>query len=416
MSSSIPRVDPPFHILHIVNDSSLFAGGVGTVAFEMVKGQRNLGHHGAIWSIDSKNRRRQATSERILEEPADSMIFRTFGPRLFGFSPAMEKNAVGASARDFQLIHQHGIWLALSRVTNRWRSKYDRPTVIAPHGALEEFGLKRSKWKKRLAFIAYGMNNLKSASCLQATAEQEAISFRRFGLRNPIAIIPNGISEDWLKSPGEVQRFRKRFSIPHKRRLLLFLSRLHPKKGLPVLIEALAQLKHELNDWLLVVAGSDEVGHQHGLEQQIERSGLSSRILFVGPLHGPEKRDAFAAADVFVLPTHSENFGIVIAEALGAGVPVITTKGAPWEDLQTYKCGWWVKASADGVRDALHEATQRPKEELLAMGRRGKTLVSEKYTWQKVAEQSLRLYKWLLGRESLPGFVIGDSPEYLAKK
>lgn len=408
MSSSIPRVDHPLNILHVVNDSSLFAGGVGAVAFEMVKGQRNLGHHGAIWSINSKNRRQQAMSEENLREQSDSMIFGTLGPRLFGFSPAMEKNAVGTSGSYYQLIHQHGIWLAVSRVTNRWRSKYDRPTVVTPHGALEEFVLKRSKWKKRLALLAYGMNNLKSASCLQATAETEARSFRRFGLRNPIAIIPNGVSEDWLKSHGEMQKFRKRFSIPHERRLLLFLSRLHPKKGLPVLIESLAQLNHELNDWLLVVAGSDEVGHRHALERQIEKLGLSGRIVFVGSLHGSEKRDAFAAADVFVLPTHSENFGIVIAEALGAGVPVITTKGAPWEDLQTYKCGWWVNASVDGVRDALHEATRCPKEELIAMGQRGKTLVSEKYTWKKVAEQSLQLYKWLLGRESLPGFVIGD--------
>jgi glycosyltransferase involved in cell wall biosynthesis len=407
MSSSVPRIEHPLHVLHIVNDSSLFAGGAGTAAFEMVKGQRKLGHHVAIWSIDSKNRRRQATSEKILEAPHDSTVFRTVGPGLLGFSLEMEKCAVSGSASNFQLVHQHGVWLALSRVTNRWRSKFDRPTVVTPHGMLEEFVLKQSKWKKRMALLAYGMNNLRNAACLQATAEPEAISLRRFGLRNPIAVMPNGISEEWLESRGERQRFRKRFSIPQERRLLLFLSRVHPIKGLPMLIEALAKLNHKLDDWLLVIAGPDTVGHRQALEQQIEKSALSGRIIFVGSLHGSDKRDAFAAADVFVLPTHSENFGIVVAEALGAGVPVITTKGAPWEDLRIYNCGWWVHASVDAIRDALQEATRCPKEELTAMGQRGRTLVSEKYTRHKVAEQSLQLYRWLLGREALPGFVVG---------
>jgi glycosyltransferase involved in cell wall biosynthesis len=175
-----------------------------------------------------------------------------------------------------------------------------------------------------------------------------------------------------------------------------------------MLFEAMAQLSNRLEDWLLVIAGPDEADHQRELEQLREKLGLSSRVIFVGPLHGAKKREAFAAADVFVLPTHSENFGIVIAEALGAGVPVITTKGAPWEDLQTHQCGWWVDACTDAICKALLEATRRPKEELVTMGQRGKMLVSEKYTWPKVAEQSVHLYKWLLGKESRPSFVITD--------
>lgn len=408
MNSSTPYNDCPLNILHVVNDRSVFAGGVGAVALEMSRWQRNLGNNATIWSIDSINLHNQAVLQNVLEGQPDLTIFRTFGPRLLGFSHTMEKTAVNAIGSKYQILHQHSIWLALSRVTNSWRSKFNCPTVITPHGTLEDFVLKRSKWKKRLALIAYEMMNLKSASCLQATAEQEAISFRRFGLKNPIAIIPIGISEDWLQCNGDMQKFRKRFSIPRERRLLLFLSRIHPKKGLPMLFKAMAQLSNRLDDWLLVIAGADESGHRHELEQQGEKLGISNRVIFVGPLHGSEKRDAFASADVFVLPTHSENFGIVIAEALGAGVPVITTKGAPWEDLQTHQCGWWVDASVDAIREALLSATQRPKEELVAMGQRGRMLVTDKYRWPKVAEQSLQLYKWLLGQESRPGFVITD--------
>lgn len=408
MNLSVPYNDCPLNILHVVNDVSVLAGGVGAVALEMFREQRNLGNNAAIWSIDSTNKHNQAVTQSILEGQSDLTIFGTLGPRFLGFSPAMEKTALNEIGGGYQILHQHSIWLAVSRVTNNWRSKFDRPTVITPHGTLEGFALDRSNWKKQLALIAYEMKNLKSASCLQATAEEEAISFRRFGLKNPIAIIPNGISEDWLQSDGDMQKFRELFSIQPERRLLLFLSRIHPQKGLPMLFEAMSQLSNRLDDWLLVIAGPDESGHQHELEQQIEKFGLSNRVIFVGSLHGAEKRDAFAAADVFVLPTHSENFGIVIAEALGAGVPVITTRGAPWVDLQTYKCGWWVHVSIDAIGEALLEATQCPKAELVTMGQRGRMLVSEKYSWPKVAEQSLQLYKWLLGQESRPDFVITD--------
>lgn len=400
--------DHPLNILHVVNDRSVLAGGVGAAALEMVKEQRKMGNNAAIWSVDITTKDKPAALQNIIEPQTHISKFRTFGPRLFGYSPAMEKTAVNAIGGNYQILHQHSIWLCVSRVTIRWRSKFDRPTVITPHGTLEDFVLKRSKWKKRLALIAYEMDNLKNATCLQATAENEAISFRRFGLKNPIAIIANGISEDWHQSDGDTQKFRKQFSIPRECRLLLFLSRIHPTKGLPMLFEAMAQLSYMLDNWLLVIAGSEESGYQSELEQQIEKLGLSNRVIFVGSLHGSEKRDAFAAADVFVLPTHSENFGIVIAEALGAGVPVITTKGAPWKDLQTYNCGWWVNVSVDAIREALLEATQSPKEELVAMGQRGRMLVSDKYIWPKVAAQSLQLYKWLLGQESRPGFVITD--------
>jgi glycosyltransferase involved in cell wall biosynthesis len=408
MNLSVPHNDNPTNILHIVNDRSVLAGGAGVVALEMSRAQRKLGHNATIWSIDSQEEHDQAVSQNIVEGQPDLTIFRTFGPKSLGYSPSMEKAAVNEIGGGYQILHQHSIWLAVSRVTNNWRSKFDRPAVISLHGTLEDFALKRSNWKKQLALIAYEMKNLKSASCLQATAEQEAARFRRFGLKNPIAIIPNGISEDWFQCDGDVQKFRERFSISGERRLLLFLSRIHPVKGLPMLFEAMAQLSDRLDDWLLVIAGPDESGHQHELEQQREKLGLSNRVIFAGPLHGAEKRDAFAAADVFVLPTHSENFGIVIAEALGAGVPVITTRGAPWADLQTYQCGWWVDASVDAIREALLEATQCPKEELVAMGQRGRMLVSEKYTWPKVAEQSIQLYKWLLGQEPRPGFVVTD--------
>lgn len=298
--------------------------------------------------------------------------------------------------------------MANSRVTNRWRATFGRPTVIAPHGTLEAYGLKRSAWKKRLARLWYERKNLRLASCLHASSKAEAISFRNFGLRNPIAIIPNGITDAQLHAAGEGARFRARYSIPPDKRLLLFISRLHPKKGLSLLFEAMALIREQLTNWHLVVAGSDEMGHRRELELLSERIGIRDLIQFTGPLFGSEKQDAFAATDVFVLPTHSEGFAIIVAEALGAGVPVLTTRGAPWEELRNHRCGWWVDVSTSAIQDALLDAIQRPRSELVQMGQRGKTLVAQKYTWSQVAGKSLMLYEWLLGLGERPDFVVTD--------
>jgi glycosyltransferase involved in cell wall biosynthesis len=190
---------------------------------------------------------------------------------------------------------------------------------------------------------------------------------------------------------------------------MLFLSRVHPIKGLPLLLEAMAVERQRLRDWRLVIAGPDAVGHRHELAQQAERLGVSDMIEFVGLVADEkEKRGLLGSADLFVLPTHTENFGIVIAEALACGVPVVTTQGAPWRELEEHGCGWWVPVSARAIADALVDAATRPAAELRAMGERGRALVRSRYVWSIVAERSLVLYKWLRGDTARPDFVVVD--------
>lgn len=407
MNSSVGFDTPPLRVLHLTASVGPKSGGLGPVAIGFAKEQCLLGHSSSIWTLDTATDRENT----IQLERMNSAILKTysrFGPHQFGYSPQMEQ-AVVSSGAVYDVLHQHSIWLAISRVTSRWRSAFQRPTIIAPHGTLEEFTLKISSWKKKLALLAYEMNNLKGATCLHATSDREALSFRRFGLKNPVAVIPNGISKDWLRSEGYGALFRNRLSIPSDKRLLFFLSRLHPKKGLPLLLDAIAQLRASLTEWLVVIAGfEDPPGYQLELEQMAVKLGITDKIVFSGGLFGQEKRDAFAAADLFVLPTHSDNFAIVIAEALAAGVPVVTTYGAPWEELQTHRCGWWVDVNVDAIREAIQDAIHRPQQELKEMGQRGRVLVEQQYTWKSVAEQTVQLYDWLLGQGQQPSFVIKE--------
>lgn len=396
----------PLNILHLTASVSPTSGGLGPVAIGFAKEQKLLGCNPIIWSLDSSSVAREAakTNELNLQ---DIKIFDTLGPRQIGFSPSMEQKALTKEGSIFDVLHQHSLWMAISRVTNRWRNTFFRPTIVTPHGTLEDYALKRSAWKKKIALVAYEMDNLRHAACLHATAISEANSFRNFGLTNPIAVIPNGIPEEWLNRQGDAARFRSRFSIPSDKRLLLFLSRINPKKGLPILFTAIEQLDKALEGWILVIAGFEDVpGYQRELEQLAKRLNISKKIIFSGPFYGEDKEDVFAAADIFVLPTHSENFGIVVTEALAAGVPVLTTHGAPWVELHSHNCGWWVEISEQGIYNGLQNAISRSKQELMEMGCRGKLLVESKYTWPQVAKMTIKLYNWLLGRGSVPDFVL----------
>jgi glycosyltransferase involved in cell wall biosynthesis len=273
---------------------------------------------------------------------------------------------------------------------------------------LHEWALKHSQLKKRLALFAYERQNLRKAACLHATSETEVTDFRDFGLSNPIAVIPNGASATWLDSHGDGHRFRQKYGIRSGRRILLFLSRITPKKGLPILLQALDRIRGDFSSWQLVIAGSDEFNHLQEVASLVAKLKLEDLVLFTGPLYDQEKRDAFAASDTFVLPSHSEGAPMVVLDSLATGVPVITTQVTPWQNLQIWECGWWVEASVDGIIKALRAMLASDPENLEAMGQRGRELVKSHYLWSVQAAKTEGLYEWILRLKPKPDFVIDD--------
>ncbi len=387
--------------IHIVAKVGRQSFGLGAVALNLVKQQLAQGHDSVVWCLDRFEEVEWARRSFDLA-PRHVRRFSAFGPVSIGYTPEMERAALDGSQVD--IVHQHSIWSGLSRVTSEWRRRHS-VTVVAAHGALQPWALKKAAWKKRLALLAYESENLRGASCLHACGENEISDYREYSLKNPIALLPNAISAGWLESAGDPIRFREAKNLSVERRIILYLSRITPKKGLPMLLESMHELRNEIQDWILLIAGMDEFGHQRELEAQIRACELGRHVRFVGLLHGQEKRDAFAAADLFVLPTHSEGSPMVVLEALGAGLPVLTTKGAPWADLVRHGCGWWTDISTDGIHDALRVALRLPRTELAAVGQRGRKLVAEKYSWAETASKTIRLYGWLRGRGPAPDFV-----------
>lgn len=392
------------NILHITSFIGKRSFGIGPIVLGLASSQQALGHNVSICSLDTESEAREL--ETVCHLCAGTIqTFPIVGPSRLACSPQMEHHVL-AHAAEYDVVHTHGIWTYTSHIVNRWRAKRGGPTIVAPHGSLDSWALKRSRWKKGLALWLYERKNLDNTSCMHALSQREADSFSAYGIAKPIAIIPNGILQEWLSKTGDATRFKSRVGLTEELRIMLFLSRITPKKGLPMLLNAMVSLREHLENWKLVIVGVNEFGHQDEVEALVNRLNLNSYVKFVGPLYGQEKRDAFAAAEIFVLPSHSEGAPVVILEALGASVPVLTTKASPWEELNLYNCGWWTEISIEGIARALREVLSKSSEELKLMGINGKKLISEKYTWDKIGIRTIQLYRWLMGESKEPDFII----------
>ncbi len=293
------------------------------------------------------------------------------------------------------VVHDHGLWLPANRAAGMVAHSEGAPLVVSPKGMLSERSMRASRWKKRAAWHLYQRRALLSVAAFQTTSSAEAADVRRMGLRQPVAVIPHGVDVP-PTPPG-----RRASEGP---RTALFLSRIHPIKGLPDLIAAWGRVRPE--GWRLVIAGPDEGGHRAEVERQVHALDVGRIVSFAGPVEDDAKWEIYGAADLFVLPSHSENFGIVVAEALGAGLPVITTRATPWGALETERCGWWVEVGADGLAAALREATAAAPETLRAMGERGRSYARARLSWARSGAEHLALYCWLLGDGPRPASVV----------
>ena len=389
-------------VVHLIPSVGPRSFGVGSVALDLTRELNSEGCATEIWCLDSNADCEWAATSSGLQLGKIRRFEGSWPGRLM-WSMEMERNANRASA-SISIVHQHAIWTGLSRIPNMLRERHGIQTIITPHGMLQKWALNKSIWKKRIALALYERSNLTNASCLHAVGENELVDMRDYGLRNPVAVIPNGISAGWLNSDGDGSSFRRKYGVHPDRRILLFLSRITPKKGLLMLLEAVDANRKAFEDWCLVIAGADEFNHKAEVDEEIRRRGLADSVIMTGPLYGQLKRDSFAAASLFVLPSYSEGAPVVILEALGAGVPVLATKASPWQKLENHGCGWWTEIDATSIAEALHVALSRPADQLCVMGKRGKSLAAE-YTWANSAAMTMKLYQWLLGRQDKPAFV-----------
>jgi glycosyltransferase involved in cell wall biosynthesis len=302
-------------------------------------------------------------------------------------------SALHDAALTADVIHNHGLWLMPNISAGRAAAAGPTPLVVTPRGMLAPAALAFSRLKKRAFWALLQGPAVRGAACIHVTSEQEYQEIRGFGLANPVAIIPNGID---LPEVAVSQS-----AAPAVERVVLSLGRIHPKKGLARLVGAWSKVESRYPDWRLRIVGPPELGHDNELRALAASLGLT-RVSIEGPIFGEAKTVAYRSGDVFVLSTLNENFGLTVAEALAAGTPVISTKGAPWSGLEREGCGWWIEHGVEPLGAALAHAMALPREALKAMGDKGREWMAQDFSWDCIARDMLGVYHWLARRAERP--------------
>ncbi len=297
-------------------------------------------------------------------------------------------------------VHIHGLWQASTSVAAGIAQTEGKPYLVSAHGMLETWALTNKRWKKRVYASLFERANLQSAACLHALTEAEANDYRRFGLTNPVTVIPNGVS---LPPVVSAENFFDRFPLLRGKRIVLFLGRIHFKKGLDILADAWARVGPLNPSAHLVLAGPDFEGTQAHITERLKNHGCLEQVTFTGMLSGALKWSALAAADFFVLPSYSEGLSVSVLEAMGMGLPVIVTEQCNLPEVAEKGCGWTIPPKADQLEAVLTEALLASSEHRIRQGENGRRLVADRYTWPVIGQQMGSVYEWLASGPSTGG-------------
>lgn len=308
-------------------------------------------------------------------------------PRYRPFSGVWKKAVVDLldSVRP-DIVHVNCCWTPDCAMIQRLAQKRGYKVVLTPHGMLEPWIIKRHYWTRKVpALWLYQKAAVQRADCVQATAESERNNLLKLGYNSNIKVVRLGIDAESI----EMKRSWK------KSRQILFLSRVHVKKGINFLVEAADVLRNELQGYKILVAGEGEADYVEAMKRMICDRGLQDIVKLIGGVYGDEKWRLFQTSDFFVLPTHSENFGLAIAESLASGTPVITTVGTPWSDLNSSEAGAWIEIGTQPLVETLRKFLSLSDDEREAMGRNGRKLIETKYSAHVMAEQMMEVYNGL---------------------
>jgi len=277
------------------------------------------------------------------------------------------------------IIHDHGLWMDSNIASCLTSYLNNIPLLVSPHGSLEPWAMSNKKIKKNVAFQLYQKFLLNSACCIHTTSESEKLSVHKLLPKSKIKVVTLGTII-----------IKKEFVSKCDSKNAIFLSRIHKKKGLDILIDAWANSSHD--NWKMIIVGPEEDSYYNIVKQRIKVHGLEDDIQLVGELYGHDKQKALFNSSLFILPSYSENFGLVISEALMSGLPVITTNKTPWLNLQEIGCGWTISPEINELVEALEEATKMTPAELRSMGQIGRNWMIDKFTWKNFGKNLMSIY------------------------
>jgi poly(glycerol-phosphate) alpha-glucosyltransferase len=330
-------------------------------------------------------------------------------PKAFGYAPGF---AGALSTSNADLGYVAGLWRYPALAAQRWSQATGKPLVVAPHGMLEPWAVRHSGMRKKISGWLFQNAQLRRAACLRALSTSEVASFRAYGLKNPVCVVPNGVDLPQL-SEGRASRHPR---FPADRKVLLYLGRIHGKKGLARLLSGWAEARSAGGEWVLAIAGWDQGGHEADLKRQSTELGLAwtnsgggdsqnASIYFLGPQFGREKESCYASCDGFILPSFSEGLPMVVLEAWAHGKPVLMTPACNLPEGFAAGAALRIGPTSNGIAEALHALFGMSPDDLRAMGREGRALAEGKFDWRIVAGQMASVYEWVLSAGAKPNCV-----------
>ena len=298
-------------------------------------------------------------------------------------------------AASFDLIHIHEVWHHPGYAAFRAARKHNLPCILTIHGELSEWGLRQKALKKRIYRLVLLDGMLRNVSALHALTRAEKEQIIKLGYETPVVVAPNGIEAAPFEALPDPAGFIQRFPLLRGKRVVLFLGRLHPKKGVDILARSFSTIARRFEDVVLLVVGPNKFGTQEKIEYILSSKGLLDRTMFTGLLTGEDKLAAMSCADLFVLPSRSEGLAITVLEAMAARLPVVITKDCEFPEVSEYGAGLIVEADeapiAEAINMLLSDTALRDH-----MGQQGHKLVTERYTWQAIAATMVNLYQTLV--------------------
>lgn len=357
-------------VLTCVRDASERGGGIASAALPL-----HLGMH-----------QRNAQARLLCGLPTEGSVSgqHCLTPAGQGFASLLDESSLPA------VVHVHGLWTPFEWRACSYARRAGVPLVMSPHGMLEPWALRHKRLKKWLAWRLYQRRWLANADLIVVNSWNEYRTVRGMGLKAPVAVIENGV---------DISSFDQSVVRTERRKRVLFLSRLSPVKGVFDLLEAWSRLPAD-HGYELHLHGPADPGYAERIDAAMERLALRSSVKLQGPVFGKEKWQTYKNADVFVLPSYSENFGIVVAESLLAGVPVITTRATPWESLEAERLGWLVDNDPVQLAEALWQSMQLHDEQREQMGLRAEAYARAHFLWPDIINKYAETYAWVSGEQS----------------
>lgn len=384
-------------ILHVIANLATRYGGPPKACFEMARAVARLGHEVGIYTTnqDGPTELEVSAVSPILKDGVEIRYFPVQHPRFWGFSLPLAR-ALRKVVREFDIVHIHSLYLFHNTVAAHYCRKYDVPYLVRPHGTLDPFIFERHRFRKSVMELLIEHKNIKHAAAIHFTSEEEKKLAEPYTFRTPGIVVAHGLDLAEYEDLPALGTFRSRYPETSGKKIILFFGRINFKKGLDILVRAFSIVAQSRDDAHLVIAGPDNEGFGEKVGGWLRDAGILERVTFTGILRGPEKLAVMGDAEVFVLPSYSENFGIAVTEALACGVPVIISdKVNIWQEVEAGEAGKVAPCEAQHFAEAMLNLLDDPHQ-AKQMGENGKALVREHFQWSSAALKMEEAYRSIL--------------------